>query len=199
MKVILKAILVIVTAARAAGVMAANEAAPAGAGVISAATETIVSQQPDGSIVTVVRPVKDIAGWFRSMGAPVPPVTPQQDICLPPVTVTPGGGGGGGGGGGYNGGGGDGGGGGNWPPVPPAQDAATAATLLPPVSVNSDPGVTTYTAGASFADGWSVSITWVRAKGPPPGPWFQTRLDWTPPGHGTGAGSTQAKCDEQAE
>ena len=174
-------------------------------GVVTSAVETIVRQEPDGSTVTIVRPVKDLAAFFGDMGISVP-IAPASSICLRDVTVIgdeDGGGGGslppsGGNGSGNGGNEGGGGGGYNNKPVPPSQDAATAAGTNPPQSVTSDPNVTTFSETISFNDGWSAIVTWGRNS--PSDPWFNTKTDWTPPNHGSGAGnSTQDDCDEVQE
>lgn len=165
-----------------------NEAAP---GTVVRMTETIVRQEADGSVVTVVRPVKDIAEYFRQLGAPVPSIAPAQSECLDPVVATPGTGvGGGSAGGGHGGNGGD-------AHVPPGQDAATGATLLPPITITADSNVSSYTGSMTLFDGWSVTITWRRSPGIPPGPWFQMNQSWLTPngGHSEG-GSTRADCEE---
>ncbi len=144
-------------------------------------TETTWFRQADGATIAKTRRVKDLAGYFRGLGFTVvsgPNAT--QDDCLGIVYVTaPSTGGGGAGGSGP-------------PPKPksppgkqppPDVDAAVAAQMLPPVYVTSS-DATTYTEGTTFADGWSVEITWARNPGPPAGTWTITNLNWTPPSNG---------------
>ncbi len=169
----------------------ANAAAP---GTVMRMTETIVRQEADGSVVTVVRPVKDIAEYFRQLGAPVPPTAPAQSEC-PDSAVTPGAGVevSGPAGSGHGGLGGD-------VHVPSGQDAATAATLMPPVTIAADSNVSSYTGSMTFFDGWSVTITWRRSPGIPVGPWFRTNLGWTPPDENRSeGGSTQADCGDMRQ
>lgn len=175
-------------------------------GVVTAAVETIVRQNPDGSVVTTVRPVKDLAAFFADMGVSVP-IAPADSICLPPVTVIgdPGGDGGGGvgnppvgGNGGGNTGGGGGGSNGNGPAPPPTSDVATAQGTNPPTTVTTDQHVTGYSETLWFSDGWSVDITWART--PNTNSWTQVNLNWHKPNSGSGAGnSTQGDCDENPE
>lgn len=155
-------------------------------GVVTSVVETTVRQNPDGSVVTTVRPVKDLAGFFADMGISVP-IAPASSICLPPVTVIGDPGDGGSGSDGYHN-----------KPVPPGQDAATVEGMNPPQTVSSDPNVTTFSETTSFNDGWTAAITWGRNS--PSDPWFKTDVKWTPPNHGSSAGSTtQGDGDENPE
>jgi hypothetical protein len=176
--------------ASASAIAAPPPAPPPGA--VASAWEKIVQEMPDGTRVTTSRPIKDIAAWFQSMGAPVPPIAPQAPICGEQRPMAAAGGRAGEDAPLDH----DAGVGKNRAAVVPQQHMELANHIEPPDLPGS---VHSYWTETGFSDGWTVAMAWARSLDHPT--WQRQQMTWTPPAINPDKAqlSLSADCDEQEE